>query len=215
MKEAFSLDKKKEKAGQANRKEQKQRAKLERRREKRLYKEALKKEHRYGTNTVLGWDKLDNTAHLFPVIAGESMSNVYRIFVTLNEEIDKQLLQQALTAVLPKFDGFNVRLRQGYSGIILKKTGNPRRMYEKKVHIHAVISCRTETGVICFACLITKTGLIWKFSRADRRHGRDQFFERADISVSAYGASETGRRSGGYAVGRYFFKPGGQLFKKL
>ena len=92
MKEAFSLDKKKEKAGQANRKEQKQRAKLERRREKRLYKEALKKEHRYGTNTVLGWDKLDNTAHLFPVIAGESMSNVYRIFVTLNEEIDKVLL---------------------------------------------------------------------------------------------------------------------------
>ena len=29
------------------------------------------------------WDRLDNTAHLFPVIAGESMSNVYRISVTL------------------------------------------------------------------------------------------------------------------------------------
>ena len=28
------------------------------------------------------WDKLDNTAHIFPVIAGESMSNVYRISVT-------------------------------------------------------------------------------------------------------------------------------------
>ena len=31
------------------------------------------------------WDRLDNTAHLFPVIAGESMSNVYRISVTLTE----------------------------------------------------------------------------------------------------------------------------------
>ena len=31
------------------------------------------------------WDKLDNTANLFPVIAGESMSNVYRISVTLTE----------------------------------------------------------------------------------------------------------------------------------
>ena len=31
------------------------------------------------------WDKLDNTAHLFPSIAGESMTNVYRISVELNE----------------------------------------------------------------------------------------------------------------------------------
>lgn len=132
MKEAFSLDKKKEKAGQANRKEQKQRAKLERRREKRLYKEALKKEHRYGTNTVLGWDKLDNTAHLFPVIAGESMSNVYRIFVTLNEEIDKGLLQRALTAVLPKFDGFNVRLRQGVFWYYFEENGKPAPYVRKE-----------------------------------------------------------------------------------
>ena len=28
------------------------------------------------------WDKLDNTANLFPSIAGESMTNVYRISVT-------------------------------------------------------------------------------------------------------------------------------------
>ncbi len=59
------------------------------------------------------WDRLDNTAHLFPVIAGESMSNVYRISVTLTELIDQKLLQEALDIVLPKFDGFNLRLRQG------------------------------------------------------------------------------------------------------
>ena len=59
------------------------------------------------------WDKLDNTAHLFPVIAGEQMSNVYRISVTLHELIDPRLLQQALDLVLPKFDGFNLRLRHG------------------------------------------------------------------------------------------------------
>ena len=42
------------------------------------------------------WDKLDNTAHLFPVIAGEQMSNVYRISVTLTEPVDPELLQRAL-----------------------------------------------------------------------------------------------------------------------
>ena len=44
----------------------------------------------------LKWDKLDNTANVFPVIAGEGMSNVYRISVTLKEEVDPELLQQAL-----------------------------------------------------------------------------------------------------------------------
>lgn len=61
----------------------------------------------------LRWDKLDNTAHLFPVIAGEQMSNVYRISVTLTEQIVPELLQKALDIVLPKFDGFNMRLRRG------------------------------------------------------------------------------------------------------
>ena len=61
----------------------------------------------------LKWDKLDNTAHLFPVIAGERMSNVYRLSVTLTELVDPQLLQQALEVVLPEFDGFNLRLRSG------------------------------------------------------------------------------------------------------
>ena len=61
----------------------------------------------------LRWDKLDNTAHLFPVIAGERMSNVYRISVTLSEKIIPELLQEALNIVLHKFDGFNMRLRRG------------------------------------------------------------------------------------------------------
>ena len=48
------------------------------------------------------WDKLDNTAHLFPVIAGESMTNTYRIAVELTEEVDGATLQEALNLVLPK-----------------------------------------------------------------------------------------------------------------
>lgn len=62
---------------------------------------------------TLKWDKLDNTAHLFPVIAGEEMTNVYRISVVLKEEVQKDLLQEALDIMLPKFELFNVRLRQG------------------------------------------------------------------------------------------------------
>lgn len=61
----------------------------------------------------LRWEKLDNTAHLFPVIADSDMTNVYRISVILKEEIQPELLQKALDKVLPKMDGFNMRLRKG------------------------------------------------------------------------------------------------------
>lgn len=71
------------------------------------------------------WERLDNTAHLFPVIAGESMSNVYRISVTLSELVEPALLQEALDIVLPKFDGFNLRLRQGIFWYYFEENGKP------------------------------------------------------------------------------------------
>lgn len=69
------------------------------------------------------WDKLDNTANLFPSIAGESMTNVYRISVILNEEIQREYLQGALDIVLPKIDGFNVRLRTGVFWYYFEENG--------------------------------------------------------------------------------------------
>ncbi len=59
------------------------------------------------------WERLDNTAHLFPSIARESMTNVYRVSVTLSEDIDREKLQQALDTLLPKMDSFNLRMRSG------------------------------------------------------------------------------------------------------
>lgn len=67
-----------------------------------------------GKKGNVNWDRLDNTAHLFPVIANESMSSVYRISLTLSEEIDEELLQEALNRVLPFFDIFNSRMRKGF-----------------------------------------------------------------------------------------------------
>ena len=66
------------------------------------------KKNKKPVSRQIRWDKLDNTAHLFPSIAGESMTNVFRISVTLKEEIKREFLQKALDTVLPKFDGFNV-----------------------------------------------------------------------------------------------------------
>lgn len=59
------------------------------------------------------WDKLDNTALIFPVISSESMTNVYRIAAIMTEEVDRAVLQEALNRVLPQFPVFRMRMRAG------------------------------------------------------------------------------------------------------
>lgn len=60
------------------------------------------------------WRRLDNTAKIFPVIANENLSNVFRVSATLKDPIIPELLQKALEEVILWFDGFNVRLRRGF-----------------------------------------------------------------------------------------------------
>lgn len=74
-------------------------------------------------NHYIKWDKLDNTANLFPVIAGDSLTNTYRISCTLTEEIDQATLQKALDIVTPKIPGFNLRLRHGVFWYYFEENG--------------------------------------------------------------------------------------------
>ena len=84
------------------------------------------------------WEKLDNTAHLFPVIAGEDASNVYRVSVTLRELVDPELLQKALDSILPRFDGFNLRLRRGVFWYYFEENGKAA----PRVHEEEQFPCR-------------------------------------------------------------------------
>lgn len=64
-------------------------------------------------NRTPAWEKLDNTALLFPVIANEGMSSVYRLSVSLTEDVDPELLAKAQDKVLLNFTSFRMRLRAG------------------------------------------------------------------------------------------------------
>lgn len=81
--------------------------------EKVKMKEKKKARRQNNKFSSIKWDKLDNTANLFPVIVSESVSNVYRISATLTEDIDSDLLQKALDKILPYFDVFNEKLKKG------------------------------------------------------------------------------------------------------
>lgn len=63
--------------------------------------------------TNVKWRKLDNTAKIFPLIASENLSNVFRISATLKRPVKPELLQQALEEILPQRRDFQVKLRRG------------------------------------------------------------------------------------------------------
>lgn len=80
----------------------------------------------------LGWEKLDTSALMYPIITGQTMSNVFRVSATLTETVDPALLQKALETVLPKFPGFNTRLRQGMHWFYLEENGKPAPLVKKE-----------------------------------------------------------------------------------
>ncbi|PYG85733.1 NRPS condensation-like uncharacterized protein [Ruminiclostridium sufflavum DSM 19573] len=68
---------------------------------------------KYKTNSEIRWHKLDNTANVFPVISNKTYSSVFRVSVRLKNEINGELLQEALVNTLPLFRSFGVKLKRG------------------------------------------------------------------------------------------------------
>lgn len=84
------------------------------------------------------WERLDNTANLFPIIAGDTLTNTYRLSVTMSEPVDPAKLQEALNWVVPRFPGFNVRLRSGVFWYYFEENGKAA----PKVHEENAFPCR-------------------------------------------------------------------------
>jgi NRPS condensation-like uncharacterized protein len=59
------------------------------------------------------WFKLDNTAIIFPVISNKRLSSVFRVSVTLKQDIIPNILEKSLEETLHCFNNFNVKLKRG------------------------------------------------------------------------------------------------------
>ncbi len=59
------------------------------------------------------WNKLDNTAKVYPAISGNNSTNVFRLSVKLKETVNPNFLKSALSASLKLIPAFNVKLRRG------------------------------------------------------------------------------------------------------
>ncbi len=79
-------------------------------------------------NPEAKWHRLDNTANIFPVVANRNYSSVYRISVSLIEDIRPEILQRALDETLPRFGSIKVRLRHGFFWYYFEANDRPCRV---------------------------------------------------------------------------------------
>ena len=61
----------------------------------------------------LRWVRLDNAAKIYPAARRKNLSNLFRQSVTLTEDVDVQVLQNALDVTVKRFPSIAARLRKG------------------------------------------------------------------------------------------------------
>lgn len=64
-------------------------------------------------HTVPSWLRLDNAAKIYPAAKNRGWMPMFRVSVTFKQEIDRQLMQQALDNTLLRLPHFAYRLRKG------------------------------------------------------------------------------------------------------
>ncbi len=71
------------------------------------------------------WYKLDLSANVYPTLQRRNFSNVFRLSVVLKEEVDPDLLQEAVDLTLPRFPAYKVALRKGVFWRYLEPNDRP------------------------------------------------------------------------------------------
>lgn len=71
------------------------------------------------------WFKLDNAAKIYPASHNRYWSNLYRLSVTLKEEVDLKTLEQALKNTIPRFPSIAARLSKGLFWYYLRPIDTP------------------------------------------------------------------------------------------
>ena len=59
------------------------------------------------------WYKLDNAGKIFPAVSQDERSNVFRLSFYLDEEVNKDRLEEAVNKSLARFETFAVQLKNG------------------------------------------------------------------------------------------------------
>lgn len=78
------------------------------------------------------WKRLDNAAKIFPALAGQEDSEVFRIACALHDDVDPELLQAAVDAAVEEHPSFTDIIRAGVFWYYLENTDLHPKVHEEK-----------------------------------------------------------------------------------
>lgn len=110
----------------------------------------------------LRWMPLDNAAKIYPAARSQKWSNVFRLSATLTEEVDREVLESALEAVLPRFPSICARLRRGVFWYYLQQMPSPPELREESSYPLTRMS-KAETRRCAFRVLVYRRRIAVEF----------------------------------------------------
>jgi acetyl esterase/lipase/NRPS condensation-like uncharacterized protein len=78
------------------------------------------------------WFRLDNAAKIYPAARRKNWSNVFRLSITLKDDVDKNVLQSALDVTVRRFPSIAARLRKGMFWYYLQSAPSVPQVDEEK-----------------------------------------------------------------------------------
>ena len=118
------------------------------------------------------WYRLDTAALIFPAITRRDWSNAFRVSACLKDEIDADILQQAVDALRPRFPSYYVTLRKGVFWYYLEESRESVKVQNDYAYPLTFMSSR-ELKHNCLRVLVYKNRIAAEFfhSLADGRGG--------------------------------------------
>ena len=118
------------------------------------------------------WYRLDTAALIFPAIARRDWSNAFRVSACLKDEVDVEILQQAVDALRPRFPSYYVTLRKGVFWYYLEESREPVKVQNDYAYPLTFMSSR-ELKHNCLRVLVYRNRIAVEFfhSLADGRGG--------------------------------------------
>lgn len=133
------------------------------------------------------WIKLDNAATIYPATIKRKYAALFRLTITLNEEIDRNILSESLNYILKRFPTFTYSLKSGFFWCYLDKikempkiendSNNPMirhdfdknylfrvRTYKNRIAIEFFHALTDGTGGITFLLTLTNEYLHRKYN---------------------------------------------------
>lgn len=94
------------------------------------------------------WYPVDNAGKIFPAVSKDSRSSVFRLSFYLKEDVKKDILENAVNAILPRFESFAVELKSGLFWYYLSANTKPFKVEEEPAILCKFFSWTKNNGYL-------------------------------------------------------------------